>query len=186
MAIAVALAGASAALAAEPNDDALVTAAPTPAATPKRELVSAPTDPKTEPALPRVATEPVKLERPPLRPRRVRRDDDGPRVRECGGTTMVRACERLPQAKGGRATHPGRFGIATAVEASASFSASATDERVLREGYCIPGSRDPAKRLRKLVGWARRGRPGPLRCPFLKPPCWGSLLCLLAATLTIF
>ena len=82
MAIAVALAGASAALAAEPNDDALVTAAPTPAATPKRELVSAPTDPKTEPALPRVATEPVKLERPPPRPRRVRRDDDGPRVRE--------------------------------------------------------------------------------------------------------
>ena len=82
VAIAVALARASAALAAEPNDDALVTAAPTPAATPKRELVSAPTDPKTEPALPRVATEPVKLERPPLRPRRVRRDDDGPRVRE--------------------------------------------------------------------------------------------------------
>ena len=82
MAMAVALAGASAALAAEPNDDALVTAAPTPAATPKRELVSAPTDPKTEPALPRAATEPVKLERPPLRPRRVRRDDDGPRVRE--------------------------------------------------------------------------------------------------------
>jgi hypothetical protein len=82
MAIAVALAGANVTQAAEPNDDALATAAPTPAAPLKRELVSAPTDPKTEPALPRAATEPVKLERPPLRPRRVRRDDDGPRVRE--------------------------------------------------------------------------------------------------------
>ena len=82
MAIAVALAGANVTMAAEPNDDVLAIAAPTPAATPKRELVSAPTDPKTEPALPRVATEPVKLERPPLRPRRVRPDDDGPRVRE--------------------------------------------------------------------------------------------------------
>ena len=105
MAIAVAFAGANVALGAEPNDDALAIAAPTPAASPKRELVSAPTDPRTEPALPRAATEPVKLERPPLRqgraavlPRaatepvklerpplrqgRARRDDDGPRVRE--------------------------------------------------------------------------------------------------------
>jgi hypothetical protein len=82
MAIAVALAGANVTMAAEPNDDAPATAAPTPAATPKRELVSSPTDPKTEPALPRAATEPVKLDRPPLRPRRVRRDDDGPHVRE--------------------------------------------------------------------------------------------------------
>jgi hypothetical protein len=80
MAIAVAFACANVTLAAEPNDNALATAAP--AATPKRELVSAPTDPKTEPALPRAATEPVKLERPPLRSGRVRRDDDGPRVRE--------------------------------------------------------------------------------------------------------
>jgi len=47
---------------------------------------------------------------------------------------MVRACERLPQAKGGRATHPGQSGIATA-EASASFSASASNERVLLGGY---------------------------------------------------
>ena len=82
MAIAVAFAGANVALGAEPNDDALAIAAPTPAATPKRELVSAPTDPRTEPALPRAATEPVKLERLPLRQGRARRDDDGPRVRE--------------------------------------------------------------------------------------------------------
>ena len=99
VAIAVALAGASAALAAEPNDDALVTAAPTPAATPKRELVSAPTDPKAEPALPRAATEPVKLERPALRPRRVRRDDDGPRVREAA------AGERRPRYSSGPIWH---------------------------------------------------------------------------------
>ena len=105
MAIAVALAGASAALAAEPNDDALVTAAPTPAATPKRELVSAPTDPKTEPALPRVATEPVKLERPPLRPRRVRPDDDGPRVREAA------AGERRPRYSSGPVWHRNGGGI---------------------------------------------------------------------------
>ena len=82
MAIAVAFAGANVALGAEPNDDALAIAAPSPAASPKRELVSAPTDPRTEPALPRAATEPVKLERPPLRQGRARRDDDGPRVRE--------------------------------------------------------------------------------------------------------
>ena len=100
IAIAVALAGASAALAAEPNDDALAIAAPTPAATPKRELVSAPTDPKTEPAVPRrAATEPVKLERPPLRPRRVRRDDDGPRVREAA------AGERRPRYSSGPIWH---------------------------------------------------------------------------------
>jgi hypothetical protein len=99
MAIAVAFAAASAALAAEPNDDALVAAAQTPAATPKRELVSAPTDPKTEPALPRVATEPVKLERPPLRPRRVRRDDDAPRVREAA------AGERRPRYLSGPIWH---------------------------------------------------------------------------------
>jgi hypothetical protein len=100
MALAVALAGANTALAAEPNDDALVTAAPTPAATPNRELVSAPVDPKTESALPRVATEPAKLERPPMRPRRVvRRDDDGPRVREAA------AGERRPRYASGPVWH---------------------------------------------------------------------------------
>ena len=98
-AIAVALAGANVTMAAEPNDDALAIAAPTPAATPKRELVSAPTDPKTEPALPRAATEPVKLERPPLRPRRVRPDDDGPRVREAA------AGERRPRYSSGPIWH---------------------------------------------------------------------------------
>jgi hypothetical protein len=99
MAIAVALAGANAALAVEPNDDALVVTAPGPAATPNRELVSAPVDPKTEPVLPRAATEPVRLERPPLRPRRVRRDDDGPRVREAA------AGERRPRYASGPVWH---------------------------------------------------------------------------------
>jgi hypothetical protein len=100
MAIAVALAGANAALAVEPNDDALVVTAPSPAATPNRELVSAPVDPKTEPVLPRTATEPVRLERPPLRPRRVvRRDDDGPRVREAA------AGERRPRYASGPVWH---------------------------------------------------------------------------------
>jgi hypothetical protein len=102
--LAVALSGANTALAAEPNDDALVTAAPTPAATPNRELVSAPVDRKTEPALPRTATEPAKLERPPLRPRRVRRDEEGPRVREA-------AVERRPRYTSGPVWHHNGGGV---------------------------------------------------------------------------
>ena len=53
-----------------------------------------------ESALPRVATEPAKLERPPMRPRRVvRRDDDGPRVREAA------AGERRPRYASGPVWH---------------------------------------------------------------------------------
>ena len=106
MAIAVALAGANVTLAAEPNENSLAIAAPTPAVTPNRELVSAPTDPKSEPALPRRAdTEPVKLENPPLRPRRVRRDDDAPRVREAA------AGERRPRYSSGPVWHRNGGGI---------------------------------------------------------------------------
>jgi hypothetical protein len=105
MAVMLALAGANLAWAAEPSDDALAIAAPTPAATPKRELVSAPTDPGTEPALPRAATEPVMLERPPLRQGRARRDDDGPRVRE------VAAGERRTRYPSGPVWHRNGGGI---------------------------------------------------------------------------